>query len=700
MVSFSKKQILFGIAVFMMGLSHHASGQSFKQCEGSVAWQILDAENNRRSSDPIFLSTLDSKGKSSATTDGCRVLALRAFGRIAGEINPNHVTWLQSSLNHPSFQVRQEAATALGFLKFTQSAVLLKQALKLETSSAVRAALYRALARSGGASELKDLDELSSDQESDSAIAGLMHGLGILFLKDSASWTMPVNLLDRIMFHAGSDHAEVSRYAAFALARYKGTWSDAQKIKLIHLSRWIKDEETVGYLLRAMAKQKTLEMTSFVCDVLGRFPKSDYVHIDALRVLGTMPVQSCTLKILSSSLKSQSTQVLVQALTAASSLASSLEPRQREQILGLLKNQNSSLWIQEEAARALSVVDKEMALTQGRALIEGNTEIGRNLALVMLTGAKFEVLDRDLLLKAVDLDVRFTHKNKINSLQLVQSLPDEILADLFVANDSKLKENLIRLLNDQDVAIVSTICELIASKGLTEFESTLVKLFSDWTKPDGLEAKQSIIAALEKVATDASKDFLRSLIVDSNVDRSIALAAAQAFKAKFGEDLTGQVSNQAPLNVKTPAIAQILDALKARFKITTSLGTFEMKLSGNAPLTGANFSNLVTKNFYQNIVIHRVVPHFVMQAGDPRGDGYGGPGYMIRDEVSDFGHVRGSMGIATAGKDTGGSQFFVNHGGNYHLDGFYTQFATVMNGIDVVDKLEIYDKILSIVKVD
>jgi cyclophilin family peptidyl-prolyl cis-trans isomerase len=120
-----------------------------------------------------------------------------------------------------------------------------------------------------------------------------------------------------------------------------------------------------------------------------------------------------------------------------------------------------------------------------------------------------------------------------------------------------------------------------------------------------------------------------------------------------------------------------------------------MKMLPEAPVTAFNFVKLVRNGFYKNKTFHRIVPNFVVQGGDPRGDGYGGPGFLIRDEVSRRKHERGTVGIATAGKDTGGSQFFINLAPNLHLNGKYTLFAEITQGMAVADKLEAGDKILS-----
>jgi cyclophilin family peptidyl-prolyl cis-trans isomerase len=94
------------------------------------------------------------------------------------------------------------------------------------------------------------------------------------------------------------------------------------------------------------------------------------------------------------------------------------------------------------------------------------------------------------------------------------------------------------------------------------------------------------------------------------------------------------------------------------------------------------------------VSFHRVVPNFVVQGGDPRGDGNGGPGYQIRCEINARRYGRGSLGMALSGKDSGGSQFFITHTPQPHLDGGYTVFGEVVEGMDVVDRVLQGDLIL------
>lgn len=131
---------------------------------------------------------------------------------------------------------------------------------------------------------------------------------------------------------------------------------------------------------------------------------------------------------------------------------------------------------------------------------------------------------------------------------------------------------------------------------------------------------------------------------------------------------------------------------------TTEKGVFEIELLGeDAPLTVDNFIKLASSGYFNGLEVHRVVANFVMQDGDPRGDGNGGPGWSIRCEINMQPYDRGAVGMALSGKDTGGSQWFVTHSPQPHLDGDYTVFGRVKGtGMDIVDGIVRGDKILSV----
>ena len=129
--------------------------------------------------------------------------------------------------------------------------------------------------------------------------------------------------------------------------------------------------------------------------------------------------------------------------------------------------------------------------------------------------------------------------------------------------------------------------------------------------------------------------------------------------------------------------------------LETDRGLIQIELAVlDAPLTVENFVTLARKGYFNGLSVHRVVPDFVMQDGDPRGDGEGGPGYSIRDEFNQRPYVRGTVGMALdPWPDTGGSQYFITHSPQPHLDARYTVFGRIIGGMDVVDQIQQWDVI-------
>lgn len=124
--------------------------------------------------------------------------------------------------------------------------------------------------------------------------------------------------------------------------------------------------------------------------------------------------------------------------------------------------------------------------------------------------------------------------------------------------------------------------------------------------------------------------------------------------------------------------------------LETSKGQIKIELFEDMPKTTENFEKLVKKGFYNGTIFHRIIDNFMIQGGDPTGKGYGGPGYSIKDEFSesrDNRNVRGTIAMANAGPNTGGSQFFINLVDNKHLDLAHPVFGKVVSGMEVVDKI-------------
>jgi len=142
-----------------------------------------------------------------------------------------------------------------------------------------------------------------------------------------------------------------------------------------------------------------------------------------------------------------------------------------------------------------------------------------------------------------------------------------------------------------------------------------------------------------------------------------------------------------------------------KVKLETEKGTMTIELFvADAPKTVENFVNLINDGFYDGLAFHRVIPNFVIQGGCPKGDGTGGPGYSINCELdgeNQF-HDRGVLSMAHAGRNTGGSQFFICHSraNTAHLDRNHTVFGKVIENIDVVDKIQQGDKMLKLTVIE
>ena len=131
--------------------------------------------------------------------------------------------------------------------------------------------------------------------------------------------------------------------------------------------------------------------------------------------------------------------------------------------------------------------------------------------------------------------------------------------------------------------------------------------------------------------------------------------------------------------------------------IKTSKGDITIRLFvDEAPGSVANFVTLASNKYYDGKFFHRVVPNFVVQGGCPRGDGWGSEAYSIRSEFSQRRYKTGSIGMASAGKDTEGTQWFITHSATPHLEGRYTLFAEVVQGMEVVHQIEVGDTIISV----
>lgn len=289
---------------------------------------------------------------------------------------------------------------------------------------------------------------------------------------------------------------------------------------------------------------------------------------------------------------------------------------------------------------------------------------------------------------------------------------------------SNLDEILRGLLENDDVNVRTTAAELIGRQpSKPENIDALKKAFArgtimDRTSDDAMLAIVTALNTLNKkesvgillAALESPNYLLRrrafQLLADADLQKDfpgIAVSIADArskgrdkvlpFTQIAGTRL-GQVLNSD--RDYRRALSRRNGSVQARF--VTTKGSFAIDLAPeDAPLTVDNFIRLANSKYFDGSEVHRVVAHFVMQDGDPTGTGSGGPGHSIRCEINMLPFERGSVGMALSGKDTGGSQWFVDHSPQPHLDGGYTVFGKVNEeGMSVVDKIVRGDKLISV----
>jgi cyclophilin family peptidyl-prolyl cis-trans isomerase/HEAT repeat protein len=290
----------------------------------------------------------------------------------------------------------------------------------------------------------------------------------------------------------------------------------------------------------------------------------------------------------------------------------------------------------------------------------------------------------------------------LRSLLADKSIPALAVPDILRAVAAFKPLDLAPVMREQlksdDVIVRATAAELLGGEPPdTESARALVAALAPAMRDELNDAVLATLDALGKQKNEEATAAIRSAL--DSPDYLIRLRAAAILRA-------ANPNESADERIQTVAVryhlAEYRRALARRGNrvlaiVSTDKGAFTMELlPDDAPLNVDNFIELARRGYFNGIAFHRVVPNFVVQGGDPRGDGNGGPGYQIRCEINEVPYDRGAVGMALSGKDTGGSQWFVTHSPQPHLDGGYTVFGRVTQGMDVVDRIARGDRIRAV----
>ncbi|MEX2235669.1 MAG: peptidylprolyl isomerase [Cyclobacteriaceae bacterium] len=264
-------------------------------------------------------------------------------------------------------------------------------------------------------------------------------------------------------------------------------------------------------------------------------------------------------------------------------------------------------------------------------------------------------------------------------------------------------------LRNADIAVVrsaaaATLVAMNYSKNFNEnLQADIAAIFKNLMQS---EHDPAVLGSIATALADSTLDY-RSVLKDPaflfaargklKLPEDIeALQPLEAAIAYFENRKPQGIENEFNHPVNWDLVKRIPDQQKATIK--TTRGSIVVRLLVNeSPGSVANFIELARKDYFDNKFFHRVVPNFVIQSGCKRGDGWGSEDYSIRSEFSPRQYRAGSVGMASAGKDTEGTQWFITHSPTPHLDGRYTIFAEVIEGMPVVEYIQVGDKVLDVV---
>jgi cyclophilin family peptidyl-prolyl cis-trans isomerase/HEAT repeat protein len=235
---------------------------------------------------------------------------------------------------------------------------------------------------------------------------------------------------------------------------------------------------------------------------------------------------------------------------------------------------------------------------------------------------------------------------------------------------------------------------LVAREKLPDAAALLRAAYERGKQDKGFDVRAAALEGLAGLGAEAARATLTEALADR--EWAVRVKAIELLR-KLDPAADVSAARPAPTGRAREAYAEpalVSPAFSPQAYLDTNRGRVQIELDViNAPQTTHNFIALARRGYFNGVALHRVVPNFVVQGGDPGGDGEGGPGYAIRDELSDLPYLRGTVGMALSWADTGGSQFFVTHGPQPHLDGRYAVFGRVVDGMDVVDGLRRWDVI-------
>ncbi|UCF78826.1 MAG: HEAT repeat domain-containing protein [Candidatus Eiseniibacteriota bacterium] len=597
-------------------------------------------------------------------------------------------------LNDPDPLVRSRAAEALGRIQDSLAIEHLVRSLK-DASPDVRSSSAFALGQIGSLTASKALRGLLGDKSSEVKTAAV-EALGKL--KDRKS-------VKRISRFLRSSDRTLARQAALSLAAIgdstalSALWRAAEsedgqtRWRVAYCFERIPHEKSLG-ALSGLAGDSEWLVRNFVARALGKVPSEEafslletllededwHVRASASRALGSFENEQAA-SALASALSDRSPHVKVSACAALGQirLESSTEPLR-------VVTFDSSPYVRAEAAKAMLLCGKEQAAGSALLMLEDEVWFVR-AALYEAFGEVGIPEAPRVLLKAYAEETDARAKAAV-------------VVGVGKTKNQQFLRPLAQAAADSDMVLVASVCEAFGEIGEPRAVGVVRQIYETWKDHREPDVKIAALEALKKLRAVGALEIFRESLFDR--ESRVREIAHEALGELWGRSAADSLRALSMVALARPTVVPegygVVGSSRARrAEIVTDRGVIVVRLLGTeAPNTVENFARLAAEGFYDGLTFHRVVPNFVIQGGCPRGDGWGGPGYTIRCEINRRHYLSGAVGMALAGKDTGGSQFFITHSPQPHLDGRYTIFGEVVEGMDIVESIQRGDRITEV----
>jgi cyclophilin family peptidyl-prolyl cis-trans isomerase/HEAT repeat protein len=693
-----KPRIILGIFIFIILIFH--SKYSFSQILTDDIKAILSLQDTRKISGSGELN--DFLNSKDFQTQKAAIIAVM-------NINDSNLAELTGNilLNSNETELREIAAIALGQIKCDASINILRKALYTEKSNSVLIKIIDALGKTGNQDDLDSIVNINSENDSiNAAIVLSLARFGIRKL--NIEWG-----ISKITELSDKEDINTLRNCAYFISR--GVPQKHMYCLKDIILKLIKTEDNITKMWAYSAMGK-LQDSTVSKDLIDSFEKENdwRIKVNILNALNNFNNKDKIELFLRAATNENESISLSGLINLSKSGIDNNYPKLNDtnSVLNKIIEDNNYTYRQKiEAINCVASILKDKSQnTLFKIFCKSNDY---NIKAACIKGFKY--FDNGMVYRTVrdSISTDVQRYNKMNPNNTGALIGSEDLAKIYRAflemlleldNKVNKKElNTFRLIYSEFAGSRDNILTDQSITGLLDSlyipyrnETKQIILFelNSLTEKDDINMYQLLLYALgeldaKELIPDISK-FLNSNKYD------IAKAAADALKKITGNDFENQIKAE---KYRTDFDWQLIENLKQikSIGLVTTKGEIKIELfPESAPFTVQSFVKLAEKHYFDGTIFHRVVPNFVIQGGDPTGTGYSGPDYSIRTEISELSFETGYVGMASSGKDTEGSQFFITHSPQYHLDGKYTIFGKVIDGMDVVDKIQVGDNIVEI----